>query len=95
MKRGDVPKSVQCYMNETGASEEYARKHIRYLIGETWKRLNEDGAAESPFPDTFIGIAMNLARMAQCIYQYGDGHGNEYAETKDRVLSLLIEPVHS
>ncbi|KAL6328032.1 hypothetical protein AAG906_033299 [Vitis piasezkii] len=112
LKRGDVPKSIQCYMYETGASEEDARKHISYLIGETWKKLNEDQAVESPFPETFIGIATNLARtaqvsipetfiriatnlarMAQCMYQHGDGHGIEDGETKDRVLSLLIEPI--
>lgn len=95
LKRGDVPKSIQCYMYETGASEEDARKHISYLIGETWKKLNEDRAVESPFPETFIGIATNLARMVQCMYQHGDGHGIEYGETKDRVLSLLVEPVPS
>ncbi|RVW76566.1 (-)-alpha-terpineol synthase [Vitis vinifera] len=92
-KRGDVPKSIQCHMYETGASEEDARKHISYLIGETWKKLNEDRTAESPFPETFIGIATNLARMAQCMYQHGDGHGIEDGETKDRVLSLLVEPI--
>ncbi|KAL6326911.1 hypothetical protein AAG906_012518 [Vitis piasezkii] len=78
-KRGDVPKSIQCYMYESGASEEEARKHVSYLIGDTWKKLNEDGAVE----------------MAQCMYQHGDGHGIEYGETKDRVLSLLVEPVRS
>lgn len=93
MKRGDVPKSIQCYMYETGASEEDARKHISYLIEGTWKKLNEDGAVESPLPETFIRIATNFARMAQCMYQHGDGHGIEDGETKDRVLSLLIEPI--
>nr|ADR74206.1 (E)-beta-ocimene/myrcene synthase [Vitis vinifera] len=93
LKRGDVPKSIQCYMYETGASEEDARKHISYLIEGTWKKLNEDGAVESPFPEIFIRIATNFARMAQCMYQHGDGHGIEDGETKDRVLSLLIEPI--
>ncbi|KAL6326929.1 hypothetical protein AAG906_012536 [Vitis piasezkii] len=79
LKRGDVPKSIQCYMYETGASEEEARKHISYLIGDTWKKLNEDRAVE----------------MAQCMYQHGDGFGIEYGETKNRVLSLFVEPVPS
>ena len=48
---------------------------------------------QSPFPETFIGIETNLARMAQCMYQHGDGHGIEDGETKDRVLSLLVEPI--
>ena len=30
--------------------------------------------------------------MAQCMYQHGDGHVHD-PETKDRVLSLLINPI--
>lgn len=99
LKRGDNPKSIQCYMHETGASEEEAREHIKYLINETWKKMNEEvhhhhQASNSPFHQVFNGIAMNLARMAQCIYQHGDGHGIEDQETKDRVLTLLIDPIN-
>jgi (-)-alpha-terpineol synthase len=60
-------------MNETGASEEDAREHIRSLISATWKKLNGEAAASSPFSQTFIEIIMNLVRMAQCIYLHGDG----------------------
>ncbi|OMO55881.1 hypothetical protein CCACVL1_26937 [Corchorus capsularis] len=93
IKRGDVPKSIQCYMHETGSSEEEARKHIRKLIDATWKKMNEDRIAHPPSSHTFVQIALNLARMAQCMYQHGDGHGIEDHETKDRVLSLLIFPI--
>ncbi|KDP26106.1 hypothetical protein JCGZ_22207 [Jatropha curcas] len=41
-KRGDVPKSIQCYMHETGVSKVRAREHIRYLISEMWKKINEE-----------------------------------------------------
>ena len=37
MKRGDVPKWIQCYRDEEGVSEDEARKHIEFLIDETWK----------------------------------------------------------
>ncbi|KAF2293436.1 hypothetical protein GH714_001779 [Hevea brasiliensis] len=93
LKRGDVPKSIQCYMHETGASEAKARDHIRFLIGETWKKMNKERVADSPFSETFIGVAISLARMAQWMYQYGDGLGIENRETKDRVLSLLVQPI--
>ncbi|KAI7991767.1 hypothetical protein LOK49_LG12G02308 [Camellia lanceoleosa] len=93
LQRGVVPKSIQCYMHETGASENDAREHMKYLIGETWKKMNEDGAANSLFTKDFIGIAMNLARMSQCMYQYGDGHGAPGKGTKYRVLSLVVNPV--
>ncbi|TYI84645.1 hypothetical protein E1A91_D05G379700v1 [Gossypium mustelinum] len=50
LKRGDIPKSIQCYMHESGASEEEAREHIRKLIDSTWKKINEDQMAKLPFP---------------------------------------------
>ncbi|KAI7993151.1 hypothetical protein LOK49_LG12G02324 [Camellia lanceoleosa] len=93
LRRGDVPKSIQCYMHETGAPENDAREHMKYLIGETWKKMNEDGGANSLFTKTFVGNAMNLARMAQCMYQYGDGYGAPGNETKYRALSLVVNPV--
>ena len=81
-------------MHESGASEDDAREYIKHMISETWKKMNEDVSIEnSVFSNTFIGIAMNLARMAQCVYQHGDGHGAQDRETKDRVLSLLINPI--
>nr|QJD20821.1 cineole synthase [Actinidia chinensis] len=94
MERGDIPKSIQCYMHETGASEEDARKHMKYLIGEAWKKMNKARVEDGPlFSRAFIGVAENLARMAQCMYQYGDGHGAQGPETRDRVKSLLINPI--
>ncbi|KAM7530149.1 hypothetical protein LguiB_033559 [Lonicera macranthoides] len=98
LKRGDNPKSIQCYMHETGASEDEAREHIKYLISETWKKINEvhhqHQVLNSSFNKVFNGIAMNLARMAQCIYQHGDGHGIEDQETKDCVFALVIDPIN-
>ncbi|XP_022928103.1 terpene synthase 10-like [Cucurbita moschata] len=93
LERGDIPKSIQCYMNDTGASESKAREHVRRLIDETWKKLNKAEVENSIFPQVFIERAKNLARMAQCMYQHGDGHGMGYQEINDRVMSLLIRPI--
>ncbi|WMV12659.1 hypothetical protein MTR67_006044 [Solanum verrucosum] len=94
LKRGDVPKSIQCYMNETQASEEEARQYIRVLISQTWKKLNEaHDLAAHPFPKIFVTCAMNLARMAQCMYQHGDGHGGNNSTTKNHIMALLFESV--
>ncbi|XP_075650034.1 myrcene synthase, chloroplastic-like [Castanea sativa] len=93
IKRGDVPKSIQCYMNETGASEEDAREYIRCMISATLKKMNEVRVASSPFSQTYIDISFNVARMAQFMYQHGDGHGAGNHETKAHILSLLIQPI--
>ncbi|KAK6135671.1 hypothetical protein DH2020_030588 [Rehmannia glutinosa] len=92
MERGDVTKSIRCYMNETVFREE-AQKYVRFLIYETWKKMNEERVADSPFQQNFVKCAVDLGRMAQYMYQHGDGHGNQYHEMKDRISSLLFEPI--
>ncbi|MBA0754766.1 hypothetical protein Gogos_020857, partial [Gossypium gossypioides] len=92
LKRGDILKSVQCYMHESGASEEEAREHIRKLIDSTWKKINEDHS-KLPFSRKFIEITKNITRVSLLMYQNGDGHGIENEETKDRVLSLFVHPI--
>nr|XP_016462858.1 PREDICTED: (-)-camphene/tricyclene synthase, chloroplastic-like [Nicotiana tabacum] len=92
MNRGDVPKSIQCYMNENDASEEEAREHINHLIKEMWKLINTGLHENSLFSETLIGCAVNVTRTAQCIYQHGDGHGIQNSEIKSRISELLFEP---
>uniref|UniRef100_A0A1J3JDY9 1,8-cineole synthase 2, chloroplastic n=1 Tax=Noccaea caerulescens TaxID=107243 RepID=A0A1J3JDY9_NOCCA len=98
LARGDVLKSVQCYMHETGASEEKASAHVQQMISDTWDEMNyETKTARSStiaLSRGFVEAAMNLARMSQCMYQYGDGHGcPDKAKTVERVLSLLVNPI--
>ncbi|KAK6919439.1 Terpene synthase, N-terminal domain [Dillenia turbinata] len=93
LARGDNVKSIQCYMNDTGASEEVAREYINGLIHQTWKTLNKDMFGDYPFEEPFISACPNLGRAAHCFYQHGDGHGVPQYWTKDHISSLLIEPV--
>lgn len=80
-------------MHETGVSENDAREHVQNLIAKIWMQMNKDRFANPHLFSTFyIEIAMNLARMAQCIYQYGDGFGIQ-DHSKDRILSLLVRPI--
>ncbi|XP_048127386.1 (+)-alpha-terpineol synthase-like [Rhodamnia argentea] len=95
LARGDNFKALECFMNETSASEEAAREHIRHLVHETWKRMNKGMFEDYPFPGfgPFLGACLNLARASQCFYQYGDGHGLPDHETKKHLVSALFEPV--
>ncbi|CAA0806721.1 1-8-cineole synthase 1- chloroplastic [Striga hermonthica] len=94
MKRGDVPKAIQCYMNETGASVDEAQAYIRFLIHEAWKEMNEERVlANCGFQKEFVNAAIELGRMAQYMYQYGDGHGMHFPQMKYRIPSLLFEPM--
>ncbi|KVF40792.1 Terpene synthase, metal-binding domain-containing protein [Cynara cardunculus var. scolymus] len=95
MARGDNPKAINCYMNETGATEAEARNYMKLLISKTWKKLNKEvtGVAGSQFLQEFVDCATNLARMAQFMYGEGDGFGRPELVTKSYILSLLFNPI--
>ncbi|XP_052733359.1 tricyclene synthase EBOS, chloroplastic-like [Vigna angularis] len=93
LERGEAASSIVCFMRESGASEEGAYKHIHSLLNETWKKMNKDRVSQSPFPKAFVETAMNLGRISQCTYQYGDGHGAPDSTAKNSIRSLIIEPI--
>ncbi|CAL5431415.1 unnamed protein product [Camellia sinensis] len=94
VKRGDIPKSIQIYMHETGVSVEDAKEHINYLISEAWKKINEARVLDSSINGTFVEIVTNMARVSQFMYQHGDGHGHDIGgKNKERVTLLLIDPI--
>ncbi|KAH0863181.1 hypothetical protein HID58_080392, partial [Brassica napus] len=93
LARGDNVKSVQCHMHETGSPEAESRAYIREMIGVAWEDLNLERKS-CWLHQGFVEAAANLGRVAQCIYQYGDGYGSpEKAKTVDHVRSLLVYPV--
>ncbi|XP_077250101.1 alpha-terpineol synthase, chloroplastic-like [Tasmannia lanceolata] len=93
LERGDVSKSIQCYMHETGATEEVAREHIRGLINDLWKKLNKETLSCTPLSEPFISAALDNVRVSQCFYQFSDGFGVPNNETKERAILLLAEPI--
>ncbi|XP_031736437.1 terpene synthase 10 isoform X2 [Cucumis sativus] len=90
---GDVPKSIQCYMNETGSSEKNARVYIKHMVDELWKKLNEHDDEKLVSSQPFVKMSKNLARISQCMYQYGDGDMLDYNKTNESVVSLLVTPI--
>nr|QWD59175.1 terpene synthase 6 [Aconitum carmichaelii] len=92
-ERGDVSKSIQCYMNDKGVTEEVAREHIRQLICEGWKMMNSNMFTRTLLPQSFNNVVLNFARTVETTYQYGDGFSVVDHETKSRVLSLLVDPI--
>ncbi|XP_061948791.1 probable terpene synthase 9 isoform X2 [Populus nigra] len=91
-ERGDVTKSIQCYMIEKGASEKESKEHIKGLINQAWKELNKENSKWS-LPKPLVNLSLNMARTAQCIFQFGDGIGTSTGVTRDRLTSLIVEPI--
>ncbi|KAH9685719.1 Beta-myrcene/(E)-beta-ocimene synthase 2 [Citrus sinensis] len=91
IQRGDVPKSIQCYMHETGASEEVAREHIKDMMRQMWKKLNAYRADKnSPLSQTTVEFILNVVRVSHFMYLHGDGHGAQNQETTDVVFEQYI-----
>ncbi|KAK2369149.1 terpene synthase [Trifolium repens] len=89
---GDIPKSVQCYMNETRASEEEACEYVKSMMCTLWKMNKE--ARTSSFSQSFIDTAINFDRMALLMYQHGDGHTSQDAAIQNRIESLIWKPIN-
>ncbi|KAH6823402.1 hypothetical protein C2S53_000140 [Perilla frutescens var. hirtella] len=92
LKRGDVPKAIQCYMKERNSGEKEAQEHVRFMIREAWKEMNTAMATGSPFPDDLVAAAANLGRAAHFIYFDGDGHGVQHSKIHQQMAGLLFEP---
>ncbi|KAI7735148.1 hypothetical protein M8C21_030173, partial [Ambrosia artemisiifolia] len=94
MDRGKSVNAISCYMHEHNVCEEVAREYIKTLIDKAWRRMIEARVACSDdSKDPFIDMAINLARISHCTYQFGDGHGAPDARSRDRVLSVIFEPI--
>ncbi|KAE8077883.1 hypothetical protein FH972_016401 [Carpinus fangiana] len=93
IERGDASSSILCYMREANVSEEIARNHIKGMINKTWKKINGQCFTQLPMLQSFMNIAVNVARVAHWLYQDGDGFGVQDRETRTNILSLLVEPL--
>ncbi|GAB2240256.1 hypothetical protein Droror1_Dr00020774 [Drosera rotundifolia] len=66
---------VECYLNENkGSSVDDAREHVKKMISDAWKRLNEDYLTQYPFSLPFKKICLNFARMVPMMYNHDDNH---------------------
>ncbi|CAI9282414.1 unnamed protein product [Lactuca saligna] len=92
--RGKTANAISCYMLENSVCEEVAREYIKTLIDKAWGEMIKARVASSQeSTDPFIDMAINLARISHCVYQYGDGHGAPDARAKERVLSVIVDPI--
>ncbi|XAR53728.1 Alpha-farnesene synthase [Bertholletia excelsa] len=94
LERGDAPSSLLCFMREANVSEEAARKHLRVLIMDSWTKLNRECLSQSPSLRSYALYTTNMARVAHFIYQNGDGFGDPDRDTRQQVLSILIDPLN-
>ncbi|KAL0442878.1 UNVERIFIED_CONTAM: Alpha-farnesene synthase [Sesamum latifolium] len=93
LERGDAHSSILCHMREANVTEAAARDHIKNLVTDSWEKINGLFISAPRSQQPMIRYVVNTARVASFIYQNGDGFGVQDRETRDQVLSCLIEPV--
>lgn len=94
IEQGKTANAIACFMHENDVCEELAREHINKLIDEAWRKLTKvHVACTQELANPFIDMPINLARISLSSYQYGDGHGAPDTRAKDRVSSVIIEPI--
>uniref|UniRef100_A0A3Q7FRD0 Terpene synthase metal-binding domain-containing protein n=1 Tax=Solanum lycopersicum TaxID=4081 RepID=A0A3Q7FRD0_SOLLC len=77
LKRSDVPKSIQCYMNEKSVSEEEAREHINLLIKEItahcmYQHGDGQGIQNSHIKNQISKLLFEPLIMRATVYTYLD-----------------------
>ncbi|XP_076898758.1 (E)-beta-ocimene synthase, chloroplastic-like [Bidens hawaiensis] len=94
IESGKSVNAISCYMHEVGVCEAVAHAYITTLIDEAWRKLIKVHlACFQELPNPFIDMAINLARISRYTYHQGDGHGAPDARAKERVVSVIIEPI--
>ncbi|PIN22183.1 Alpha-farnesene synthase [Handroanthus impetiginosus] len=93
VERGDVASSILCYMREANVVEGKAREYMKNLELHSWRKINGLYMASLTWEKPMLRYVINTARVANFIYQNGDGFGVQNQETRDQVLSCLVEPL--
>ncbi|KAH7545844.1 hypothetical protein FEM48_Zijuj01G0136800 [Ziziphus jujuba var. spinosa] len=91
-ERGDAPSSIVCYMQEMNVSEDIAQKHIKGMVSKTWQKINEKSFSLVSSLPSLVNVTTNVARVAHSLYQSGDGITVQDRKTKNKFLSLVVEP---
>ncbi|KAL5999789.1 hypothetical protein ACLOJK_038075 [Asimina triloba] len=92
-ERGDVAKSIECYMHEAKVSEEVAREHMKHLIDDAWKELNEYCLQSSHLHRPFVNAVINCARGGSFLYNHGDDFGRPSHEADLQAAKLFFQPI--
>ncbi|XVE68575.1 hypothetical protein DITRI_Ditri09bG0079200 [Diplodiscus trichospermus] len=92
-KRDDDWSLVECYMEEYGVSAEEAYVEFNKHIESSWKDVNEEFLKPTQMPVPILSLNLNLDRVTDVIYKYGDGFTHVGKVMKDSITSVLIKPV--
>ncbi|XP_021768911.1 valencene synthase-like [Chenopodium quinoa] len=93
--RDHVVSSVQCYMKETGITDEqHVYQVLEKKVEDAWKDLNQGMLRPYSIPKPLLDRIINLARAPEIFYKgRTDGFTIVNQIIQDKIASLLFEPI--
>lgn len=76
-------------MEHLECSIEGTRNHIKQMIHDAWKILNEECFSQGHFSPNLVAASLNFARMVEVMYGYDDNQNLPIFE--DYVNLLLFQ----
>ncbi|KVH95545.1 Terpene synthase, metal-binding domain-containing protein [Cynara cardunculus var. scolymus] len=93
-ERSHVASSIECYIKETGATEEEACEYFSKQVEDAWKVINRDSLKPTDVPFPLVKPVINLARISDVVYKGSiNGYNHAGKELIQNIKSLLVHPL--
>ncbi|KAG2582268.1 (-)-germacrene D synthase-like isoform X2 [Panicum virgatum] len=85
--------AVDCYVNEHGATVQQAKKALRGLLEEHWRRINQEFLSNVTVPVPLLTVLIDIVRIMDSMYIDVDAY-SKCSKLADPIHKLLNECVH-
>ncbi|KAL5216895.1 hypothetical protein ABZP36_008296 [Zizania latifolia] len=86
--RSGIPTTVQCYSKEHGVTIEEAKKALRCIVEDQWRRINQEFLSNVTIPIPLLTQAINILRFMETMYKNTSGY-TFCSEIVDHIESVL------
>ncbi|KAK1386307.1 Germacrene D synthase [Heracleum sosnowskyi] len=93
-KRPHIPSAVECFIEQYGVPKETAYGALKKHTINAWKDINQECLRPIAIPMPLIQRIFNLSCVTNLLYDEGyDGYTISSTKTKDKIASILIDPI--
>lgn len=92
-KRPHIPSAVECFMQQFGVPKETVYDALQKRLINAWKDMNQECLHPTAIPMPFLQKVYNFACVTNLLYEGYDGYTISSTRTKDRITSILIDPI--
>ncbi|XP_063940058.1 sesquiterpene synthase 2-like [Daucus carota subsp. sativus] len=92
-KRAHVPSAVECFMQQYGVPKEIAYESLQNRLTNAWKDMNQECLNPTAVPRRLLTNVYNFSCATNLLYEDYDGYTISSTRTKERITSILIDPI--